>query len=759
MDKVFQAAIAALQAGKAAESERLFKTILAAQPKHVGALNVLSILLAQLRRFGEAEDYVRRALDENATSDATLYNYGIILKALGRPAEALDRFSQALALNAGVAETWNNRGTVFSDLGRYREAIADFDKAILLNPNYPDAFSNKGKSLARLELHEQSLDAYDRALTLKPDLAEAWLGRGNIFVELKRYDDAFAAYDRALALKPDLAEAWVGRGNIFADLQRHDDAFAAYDRAATLKPDLAGAWLGRGNIFTELKRHDDAFTAYDRAATLKPDLAEAWLGCGNMLAEFKRYDDALAAYDRALTLKSTLKYAEACRLHTKLAPCNWTDLEADVSHLLSSISEGQLASSPHLLLSIPSSPADQLKCAKGYIADRPSFPKMWRGEIYSHDRIRIAYLSADFREHPVAYMIAGLFEQHDKTRFETTAISLGADDKSATRQRIKNAFEHFVDVQDKSDQAIADLIRRREIDIAIDLNGFTMGNRLNVLARRVAPIQVGYFGYAGTIGADYIDHVIADRIVIPEEHFEFYDEKVVWLPESFMANDNRRHVAERTPTRSELNLPEAAFVFCCFNNTYKILPDVFDVWMKLLKANEDSVLWLLEGNAAATANLRQEAAKRGVAPERLIFAPKVPVADHLARHRQSDLFLDTLPYNAHTTASDALWVGLPVLTCLGSTYAGRVAASLLNAVGLADLITTSLEDYEALALTLARDRSLVASLKDRLAHNRDGCSLFNTTRFARHIEAAYKTMWERQQMGLRPKAFSVDPIT
>jgi protein O-GlcNAc transferase len=892
VDETFQRAVAAFQARKADESERLFKELLDAQPKHVGALNLLGVLLTQLKRFEEAEHYVRRALNENATSDATFHNYGIILKALGRPAEALEQFSRALALNPGIAETWNNRGAVLDDLQRYREAIADFDKAISINPNSADAFCNKGKSLAALELHGQSLAAYDRALalkpdfaeawlargnilarlkrhdqalaaydralslkpdlpgsslgrgnifvalkrhddalaayeqalslkpdlagawlacgniyfelkryddastaydraltlkpdlaeawlgrgsifaesdqyddafaayeralTVKPDLAEAWLGRGNILVELKRYDDAFASYDRALTVKPDLGDAWRGRGNILVELRRYDDALAAYGRALALKPDLAEAWLGRGSIFVELERYDEAFAAYDRALTLKPDLAEAWHGRGNILAKLKQYDDAFAAYDKAFALKPNLKCTEGDRLHAKLMVCNWTALDAEVSHLLSAVRQGRLASSPFVLVSVEASAADQLQCARTYTAGRPSFEKLRRGDVYAHDRIRVAYLSADFGDHPTVYLMAGLFEQHDKSRFEITALSFGPDQDSDIRRRLKQSFEHFIEVRSRSDQEIAELLRRLEIDIAVDLKGFTQDARPNVFARRPAPIQVNYLGYPGTMGADCFDYILADATVIPEDQFGSYSEKVVWLPGSYQVNDTRRPIAERTPTRRECRLPETAFVFCCFNGTYKIAPKVFDIWMRLLKTKQDSVLWLIEGNPAASANLKREAEQRGVSPERLIFAPKLAVADHLARHRQADLFLDTLPCNAHTTASDALWAGLPVLTCLGPTFAGRVAGSLLQAAGLDELITTSLEDYEALALKLAKDPSLVAALKDKLARNRNTCPLFDTTRSTRHIEAAYRMMWERQQMAMIPENFSVE---
>jgi protein O-GlcNAc transferase len=357
------------------------------------------------------------------------------------------------------------------------------------------------------------------------------------------------------------------------------------------------------------------------------------------------------------------------------------------------------------------------------------------------------------------YLMAGLFEQHDRSRFEITAISFGPDQQSDMRRRLKLSFEYFIDARLQSDQEIAELIRSREIDVAVDLKGFTEDARTNVFGRRPAPVQVNYLGYPGTMGAEYIDYILADRVVIPEAQCGYYTEKVVWLPDCYLVNDAQRAISEATPTRSECSLPENAFVFCCFNNTYKITPDVFDVWMKLLKGTDNSVLWLIGDNSLAIANLAREANKRGVSSERLIFAPKIPVADHLARQRQANLFLDTMPYNAHTTASDALWAGLPVLTCLSvSTFAGRVAASLLKAVGLDELITTSLEDYGTLALKLAQDRALLASLREKLARNRETYPLFNTARFARHIEAAYMTMWERQQKGAPPQGFAVDPI-
>ena len=730
--------------------------VLAIEPGLTEAWLGRSNILSELKWHEQALAACDRALSINPDLAEAWLRRGNVLRDVKRDDEALAAFDKARGLNPDLAEAWLGRGNALAELKRYDDAFAAYDRALTLKPDLAEACLGRGSVFLDLKRYDEAFAAYDKALALKPDFAKAWLSRGNVFFELKRYDDAFAAYDRALTLKPDLADAWLGRGNTFYELRRYGDAFAAYDRALALNPNLAGAWLGRGNVFFGLKQYDNAFAAYDSALALKGDLAEAWLGRGNVSIELKRYVEAFAAYDRALALGPDLKYVTGARLGAKLFMCDWTDLETEAAQLLAAIRQQKASSVPFTILAIPSSAADQLQCAKRHVQDHPIFPQIWRGEIYSHDRIRVAYLSADFREHAVAYLTVGLFEQHDKSRFEVTGISFGSDRNSTMRPRIKDALEHFVEVQQhQSDQDIADLLRQLEIDIAVDLMGFTVDNRLNILARRAAPVQVNYLGYPGTMGANYIDYIIADPTIIPADQRAFYTEQVVWLPETYQVNDNRRHVAERTPTRRECGLPETAFVFCSFNNSYKINPGMFDIWMRLVKQIDGSVLWLKENDAVASHNLRLEAERRGVAPERLVFAPPVSLlADHLARYRQADLFLDTLPYNAHTTASDALWVGLPVLTCLGATFAGRVAASVLKSIGLDELVARSLEDYEALALKLAREPSYLACIREKLARNRNTFPLFNTERAARQIESAYVMMWERYQKGEMPHATS-----
>jgi protein O-GlcNAc transferase len=786
VEKQFQDAIKAMNSGKPLEAERLFKNILRTHSKNVAALNLLTVVLMSMERHAEAENFISKAVKLNQRSDVSYYNYGLISKKLGKPQQALEQFSNALRLNSKVPETWNNRGTAFNDLKQCETAISDFDQAILLAPNYSSAFCNKGKSLTELKRYDEAFAAYDKALAFKPDLAEAWLGHGNVFhrlkrhgealaaydraqsikpdieaawvgrghvlYDLKRYDEAFAAYDKALAFEPDLAEAWLGRGNVFNHLKRCDEAFAAYDKALAFKPDLAEAWLGRGNVFNHLKRYDEAFAAYDKALAFKPDLAEVWLSRGHLFHQLRRYGEALAAYDEALALKPDLGGTEGIRLHTKMHLCDWTLFDAESANLITSAKDKKPIASAFALLGISSSSDDQLQYAKVWVTENcpPSKTMIWQGERYKHDRIRVAYVSADFRQHATSYLMAGMLECHNKSRLEVTAISIGPDDESEIRQRLKRSFDVFINANARSDEEIASLIRKAEIDILIDLKGFTQDARTGILARRPAPIQVNYLGYPGTMAASYIDYIVADHTVIPNEDRKFYSEKVVVLPNTYQVNDRNRVISDTAFSRPDFRLPSEGFVFCCFNNNYKITPHIFNCWMRILKRVNGSVLWLLEDNATAVDNLRKEAGRQGVSLERLVFAKRMPLPDHLARHKLADLFLDTLPCNAHTTASDALWAGLPVLTRLGETFAGRVAASLLNAIGLPELITKTPEAYERMAIELATYPEKMAIIKAKLADNRLTKPLFDTQLFTKNIEAAYTAMYERYQVGLAP---------
>ena len=648
-----------------------------------------------LNRFPEAEPLIAKAVKLNQSSDVSFYNYGLISKQLNKPKQALEQFSQAIELNPKIAETWNNRGTVYNELAQYEAAISDFDQAISLNANYGEAYANKGKSLSALKRHDLALAAYDKALSIKTDLAEAWLGRGNVFTDLKRYDEALAACDKALSIKTDLAKAWLGRGNVFTDLKRYDEALAAYDKALSIKPDLIGV--------------------------------------------------------------------EGMRLNAKMHYCNWSNFHAEGDHLINTVRDGKPNTDPFVFLAITFSAEDQLRCAQIWTATQ--YPQAQSYSLFKHsknatskNKIKIGYLSADFHEHATSYLMAGLFEAHDKSKFEIIGLSVGPNDDSQLRHRVEQSFNSFINMSALSNDQIASEIYKLEIDVLIDLKGFTKDSRTGILRYRPSPIQVNYLGYPGTMGAEFIDYIIADRILIADRDRKFYREKIVSLPHTYQVNDRKRYITEESFTRDQCGLPQNDFVYCCFNNNYKITPWIFDSWMRILSRVDDSVIWLLEDNKTAAKNLRKEAQQRSIDASRLIFAERMPLADHLARHRLADLFLDTLPYNAHTTASDALWAGLPVLTQIGETFAGRVAASLLNAIDLPELITHSREEYEALAIELALNRDKLLNIKEKLNKNRLTTPLFDTALYTKHLEAAYEAMHRRYQTGLPPDHIEIQPI-
>src|SRR3974390_892039 len=745
-------AIFLLQQGKVGDAEGVFDSVLRAHPKNFDALHMLGIIYAQRGSFAEAEKLLRKALSIDAGVAPCVFNYASVLCKLGRFQDAIDIFNKAARLAPNHAPIYLDRGNALYELKRYEEALASYEKALVLNPNFADAWVGRGNALIQLKHCDEAIAAFDKALAGQPNLANAWLGRGNVLYELNRYDAAFAAYDKALALKPNLENAWFGRGNVLYELKRYDEAFAAYDEALALKADLAEAWVGRGNVFTHLKRYDEAFAAYDKALALKPDLAEAWLGRGNVFSHLKRYDEAFVAYDKAFAIKPDLVGVEGARLRSKMDSCNWDNFASDCNHLIGSVKSNKTNTLPFVLLEINSSVEDQFNCAELWVQKNypPVIKPFWAGELYKHDKIRIGYVSADFRQHPVAYLMAGVFEGHNKSRFDVLAISIGPKDNSELRQRLERSFDKFIDASALSVDEIATKIKNAEIDILIDLNGFTQNARTEVFARRPAPIQVNYLGYLGTMGAEYIDYIVADRTVIPETQKHLYMEKIIYLPNSFQPTDRQRHISDKIFMRADCGLPQEGFVFCNFNAHYKITPDVFDIWMRILMRVNGSVLWLVAGNPTTESNLKKEALVRGVNAERLIFAPPVPLPEHQARLRLADLFLDTLPYNAGATASDTLWAGIPLLTCIGDTFVGRMAASVLEAISLPELITTTPEAYERMAVDLATHPEKLAAIRHKLAENRLTTPLFNTRLFTKHIEAAYIAMHERHQAGLAP---------
>ncbi len=657
----------------------------------------------------------------------------------GDLAEAARLYGAILRANPSHSDALYSFGFLRFQNGEFEDAEQLLAKAARVNPRSADVWFTRGCVLIRLKRETEALDAFDRALALRPSFVEAALNRGALLLVLKRPEDALQSFDAALAANPTMHEAWNNRGNALAELGRPAEAVESYDRALALKPGFTETLVNRGTALLAAQRAEEARASYDEAAAANPGSAEAVAGTANALFELKRYEEAGEHYARALNFDPDYAYGIGhlafCRLHC----CDWRSLEDDKAQITAGLAAGKRVINPFQSLALLSSEEAQQQAAQIWVADKypPYAQPLERGAQYRHDRVRLAYLSADFNDHAVSTLMAGVFEQHDRERFETFAISF-ARSESAGRKRLEAAFAHFIDVSDMSDAEIAELLRAREIDIAVDLMGFTGECRPGIFARRPAPIQVNYLGFAGTMGAPYVDTIIADETVIPEHARRHYSERIVTLPACYLPADRTRKISQPKPSREEAGLPAKGFVFCSFNNSYKFTPTMFDIWMRLLRGVDGSVLWLPRSNPAAMRNLAREAENRGVPAERLVFAPFVGHADeHLARLALADLFLDALPYNAHATASDALWAGVPLVTCLGTTFAGRVAASALKALDLPELIAESPEAYEALALNFARDADALARVRGRLAANRETHALFDTARFTRDLEAAY----------------------
>jgi len=671
--------------------------------------------------------------------------------------QELGRLRQALQLRPGDARLHHSLGNVLYALHRPVDALPNYEAAIRLLPSYVEAYNDRGLALQALGRHEEALASFSAALAFRPNYPEACYNRANAHAALNRFAEAEADYRKTIECGLRRPEVYNNLALALGELGRTEEAIGHLRRAIGLHPGFADGWYNLAAALERRGRQQEALAAYDRALACRSDFARAHVARAQLLMQLRRPAEALGSFEQAMRLEPHFPWLRGNWLGARLHACEWVDFDEEVRRLAGEVQAGRQATSPLTALSLLDSPSLQRRAAEVWAPRVARSGAAARLEpAASGGRIRVGYFSADLRPHPVAALTAGMFEHHDRSRFEVFAFSFGPDTADEMRTRLRSAFEHFLDVADRSDEAIAALSRSLGIDIAVDLQGFTEHQRPGIFAHRAAPLQVLFLGYAGTMGAPYIDYLIADRVVVPGESRRDYAEKIVHMPHSFQPNDRSRRIAERRFSRAELGLPETAFVFCCFNAAYKIQPAIFGCWMRILQQVPDSVLWLAQAGERAEASLRAEAQRRGTEPARLIFAPKMPrIEDHLARYRAADLFLDTLPYGAHATASDALWAGSPLLTIRGRAFASRVGASMLTALGLEELIAASLPEYERLAVALATERARLEGLRAKLADARLTAPLFDTEGYTRSMEAAYQAMLERARSGLPPEHLDV----
>ena len=667
-------------------------------------------------------EYILQAIEEDKKNIEAIYEIGISCAENNRFNDALTLF-ECLQLNNKADERIPyNLGFIQSMLGDINSALRSYNSALAINPNDTDSLVNKGIILNKLKRHDEAIAQYDKALSVNPSCAEAWSNKGVSLDEMRRYEEAITHYDKALSLNPSYIEAWLNKGNVFTELKRYEEALSNYDMVLRLDSTYLEGWSNRAEALNLMKRHEESAESYLKALEVNPN-GDYLLGRAH---------------------------------HQMMLTCNWADYKNITEQIFERIGRGEKAAEPFGLQGISGSEGILKKCAEIYSNDK--FPKLGdRTNIkkYDHKKIRIGYLCGEFRTQATTVLMARIWELHNKDRFEIYAFDNGWSDDSDYRHRIEEAFTGIYDISRMSDLEATTLIKSKEIDILVNLNGFFGLARQGIFSYRASPIQVNYLGFPGTIGTDYIDYIIADKIVIPPDSQQYYSENVVYLPNSYQANDDKKKFSSRKFTRAQLALPEKGFIFCCFNNTYKITPATFDGWARIMERVEGSILWLLANSQIVKDNLIKEALARGISADRIVFSESLELSDHLARHDLADLFLDNLPYNAHTTASDALWAGLPVLTLVGDSFAGRVTASLLNAIELPELITQNQEEYEALAIKLANNSQMLAAIKQKLDKNRLTTPLFNSAQFARHLEQAYTKMYERYQSDLPADSMTI----
>lgn len=798
LTKVFNSAALSLKKGRLEEARMAYSSILRKHPKHVPSLHHLALVEYKSGNSEKAVDLMRKALAIDPKNYEAHADLAAILETLGNVEEGIEACKAAIAIEPGYAAAYANLGMlnlraknpvqaveacqkaiecktdfaaayiILADamlaLNRLDQAASACAKAMKFAPDTADPYIAYSKILECQGQPAKADKAAQRAFALNPNLVDEYAIQGDLLRSEGRIDEAVAAYRRALRRKPDDALVLHNLAVSLEELGHYDAALTAYGETVKLKPDFAEAWSNFGGLLQKLQEPEKSIDAFNRAVELKPDFADAYHNLGVSLKSVGRIGEAVHALRKALACDPNLLISRFELITLRRHACDWSGLESEETNCLSALRASQKKVAPFHILAMASDPEEIREHNRLYANQLP----VEAGRVIRQHhivpgksdrrRIRIGYLSSDYHQHATGALIAELFEKHDRTQFEVYGYCYGHDDGSDMRRRIVDSFDRFVSVKAMSPAAAAHRIHEDRIDILVDLKGYTQDARSEILKHRPAPIQVNFLGYPSTMGADFIDYIIADPHVIPPGHIPFYDEAVVHLPNAYQPNDTHREISGEPQSRASHGLPEDAFVFCSFNNSYKNTLEVFTVWMRLLEEIPDSVLWLYEANTLCKTNLQREAVAHGIDPARLVFARKMPMAEHLARHRLADLFLDTLPYNAHTTASDALWAGLPVLTCERGSFAGRVSASLLRAIDMPELICATLEDYESLALEIAGNPERLRALKNKLQEKRVSSALFDINRYTHDIEAAFLHMAKMKHQGREPESFAVSDL-
>ena len=740
------------RAGEWDRAQSLYQEVLQLEPRHVGARYHLGLLFFQTQRSLEAQQQFSKVLNIAPEHVGAWFNLATVQFELNDFKACAESYRAGLKINPQSDPAWLNLGLALREVGEREEALRCCRQALALNPIDPHIHYNLALMM-RESSPIEALDHYDQALRLDPQLSQAWFNRAGLLCRLGQLEPALASFEQAIELDANSAEFFHARANVLAQLHRFERSLEDYDRALSLQSNEPQVWSNRGVLLSAMGLSDQALESLDRAIAIDPNFADAHFNRGHLHLKKGQHRNARVDFDRLLVLAPQTSFAQGSRLHAKMLDCDWAGFWEDTQQLVLALRAGDWVVNPFELSALVDDAQLQHLAAQGWSrAKHPPLALLGAlpqaaTPLGDHEKIRVGYFSSDFRMHAVSQGAAPLFENHDKAQFEVMAFSLTRVAEDAVRERIRCAVDRFFDVHTLSDLEVAQLARSLKLDIAIDLNGYTLGARTSIFAHRVAPVQASYLGYLGGMGAPYMDYVLADETLVPQGQEAAYDEKIIHLP-CYQINDRLREVSTRVLTRRELGLPESGFVFCSFNQTYKINPLVFASWVRILQATPSSVLYLVIGAQEAQNHLRQEAQRRGLNPKRLIFGERLSPSENLARFPLCDLLLDAWPYNAGVTGSDALWMGLPLLTMEGQSFAARMGASLLRAMRLPELICTSLDDYEARAHEIATQAQVHCALVEKIHLERCRAPLFDAPLFTRHLERAYRDVHELAKQGL-----------
>ena len=722
-------------------SSNLRKKISDSQKKLLEAIS-----LHQKNKFAEAREIYDSILKNEPNNFEALQLIAAINLQDKKYLLATIQLKNALKVEKKHAYIYNNLGIGLKGLQKYEEAIVNFDEAINIDKDYIDAFFNLGNTYLDLKNPEKAIVNYKKVIELNPDHIHALNNLGNCFVATKKLDLALTHYQNALTIDPSFIPVYANCGDVYGEMQEFKKSIDCYVKAIEGGYQSPQVFTKLGASYASLNLLDLALQSYQSALAIDPRFGNAIVNSGCALLDKKLHNLAHNAFSKALLSEGVYPYLRGLFQINQMYIAQWNDFESQVSLILSDINANINCIRPFDFLALIDSPDGALKAAKMLVNDKYPNKEYVLDPINTNrpnKKIKIAYFSPDFLNHAGATLIAELIELHDRSKFEIYGFSFSADASDVYSKRLRASFDKFIDVSSLNDIEVANLSRSLNIDIAIDRNTHTKNNRLNIFSYRAAPIQVNFLGYPGTSGTDYIDYIIADHHVIPENNRVFFSEKIAYLQNSYQPNDRKKTISAKNFSRIDCNLPEHAFVYCCFNNIYKITPLTFKVWMSILSSTQGSVLWLLHESDLASENLKKEATICGVEPSRLIFAPKIEHPEHLARQKLADLFLDTLPYNAHTTASDALWVGLPILTCAGNSFQSRVACSLLMSIGAPELITYNYDEYISLAIELAKSPTKLNAIKDLISQNKFTSPLFDSESYTKNLEELFIEMVAR----------------